>query len=361
MSYDVDVFSAEKPIAPASQEGPGWQIAVHGPLDVEADDVPAQARAIVPGLRFLTQFHLEGGATSSAKQKLLTMARALARSARGIVVDQQQGTVETPRGVQRLQIEPHATVGGVLQLSWFVDDVAPLVRALPTEMLEIFQRTIPEVLPRRYGQWEPPQFKLETNGLDHLRQFLHEHVRDMVVWECHKPCRHVFVEVPDRVGATPRGFRSGRMTLNIDSKAGGDHAWRVELTRLWLAVADLIQPFYAEIRMGECPTKSWWWNGIPAASPSAVLIGKPYAALWPAFVSAARSSSAALYYLEQFVESAAGSAANRIPSPPANIASPPAPAVQSIFDPTRPEDLAALLTPPKTKYPDVWPFDGPFS
>ena len=32
---------------------------------------------------------------------------------------------------------------------------------------------------------------------------------------------------------------------------------------------DIIQPFYAEIRTGECPTKCWWWNGIPTASPAA--------------------------------------------------------------------------------------------
>jgi hypothetical protein len=88
---------------------------------------------------------------------------------------------------------------------------------------------------------------------------------DTIVWYCHKPCRYIFTSIPDRVGATPRGFRCGRLTSDIDGKAAGDRAWRVELTRLWLTVADLIQPFYAEIRIGECPTKSWWWNGIRSA------------------------------------------------------------------------------------------------
>lgn len=106
MSYDVEVFSTQEPIAPASEEGRGWQIAVEGPLNVEPEDIPAQVRALLPGLRFLTQFHLEGDAPSSAQKRLLTMARSVARSARGVVVDQQQGAVETPRGVQRLEIEP---------------------------------------------------------------------------------------------------------------------------------------------------------------------------------------------------------------------------------------------------------------
>ena len=158
-------------------------------MNVEPEDIPAQVRTILPGFRFLTQFHLEGNAPPSAQKKLLMMARGVARSARGIVVDQQQGTVETPRGVQRLEIELEWKGGGLLQLSWFVEDVAPLARALSTEMLDVFLRTIPEVLPRRYGLWEPPQFKLATDGIDHLRDFLQENLRNTIVWYCHKPCR----------------------------------------------------------------------------------------------------------------------------------------------------------------------------
>ena len=139
MSYDIEVFSTEEPVAPDSVERRHWQIAVHGPLRVEPEDIPAQVRSILPGLAFLTEFHLEGDAPSSAQKKLLTMARGLARSARGVVVDQEHGTIETPRGVRRLELEPEWTGGSVLQVSWFVEDVAPLVRALPTEILDGMQ------------------------------------------------------------------------------------------------------------------------------------------------------------------------------------------------------------------------------
>jgi hypothetical protein len=232
-------------------------------------------------------------------------------------------------------------------------------------MLDLFQRTLPEILPRRYGLWEPPQFKLATDGIDHLRDFLTKNLRDTVVWYCHKPCQYLFKSIPDRVGATPRGFRCGRLTINVDGKAAGDRAWRVELTRLWLAVADLIQPFYAEIRTGECPTRSWWWNGIPTARPSALLIGKPYVELWPDFVSAARTPLTGLHYREHFVETATDGGEDRIPSPPVSIAQPPEPVRQTVFDPSKPEDVAAMrasmfevrISP----YPEVWPFDGPVS
>lgn len=113
--------------------------------------------------------------------------------------------------------------------------------------------------------------------------------------------------------------------------------------------------------MGECPTKSWWWNGIPTAMPSALLIGKPYAALWPDFVSTARSSAAGLHYLEHFVETGAADAGNRIPPPPSSIAQPAEHPRQTEFDPSKPEDMAAMFQPHKTPYPEVWPFEGPVS
>lgn len=361
MSYSVDVFSAHEHSPPARQEGRGWQIAVAGPMRVEPEDIPAQVRTILPGIRFWTQFQLEGHAPPSAQTTLLALARAFARTARGVVVDQQQGTVETPRGVQRLEIRPDWTGGPLLQLSWFVHDVAPLATAVPTAILDAFQRTIPECLPRRYGLYEPPQFRLEAEGLDHFRQFVEKHLRDTVVWYCHKPCRHVFVSIPDRVGPTPRGFRCARLTLDVDGKAASDHAWRVELTRLWLAVADLIRPFYAEIRMGECSTKSWWWNGIPSRTPAALLIGEPYVGLWPDFVSAAQSTPAKLRYMEQFVDLVEGKPEIPLPSPAASIAQPSEPARQKVFDPSKPEDMVAMLQMNTTPYPDVWPFAGPFS
>jgi hypothetical protein len=113
--------------------------------------------------------------------------------------------------------------------------------------------------------------------------------------------------------------------------------------------------------MGESPTKSWWWNGIPARTPAALLIGEPYAGLWPEFVSGARPSPRGLRYVEQFIEAAGGRAASRIPAPPVRIAQPPEPVRQTVFDPSKPEDMAAMFQVQTTPYPEVWPFDGPFS
>jgi hypothetical protein len=34
---------------------------------------------------------------------------------------------------------------------------------------------------------------------------------------------------------------------------------------------------------------------------------------------------------------------------------------QTVFDPSKPEDMAAMFQVQTRLYPEVWPFDGPFS
>jgi hypothetical protein len=357
MSYDVQLFSVDAPSVAALQRSRS-QISVDGPAGVEAEDIPEQVRALLPGIRFLTEFHLEGDAPESALRKLLSIARDAARAARGVVVDQQEATIETPRGVQRLVVARESTAGGLLQLSWFVLDSARLARSLAGELLDLFQRTVPEILPRRYGLSEPPRFALERDGIDHVRRFLNEHLRDGVIWYGHKPCQHVFAAVPDRVGGTPRGFRCGRLTVNLDGSVTSDPAWRTELVRVWLGVSDAIQPFYAEVRSGECPTSSWWWNGVPAGTPAAALLGEPYTGLWPDFAASARASRTGLHYVERFIDPSPDPLARPVPSPPPGIAQPPPPPRVVI---SGPEDVAAIFTRVDTPYPPVWPFGPPLS
>ena len=172
---------------------------------------------------------------------------------------------------------------------------------------------------------------------------------------CHQPCRGVYVSVPDRAGPTPRGFRCNRLTLDINAAVMLDPAWRVELVRLWLAVADLIRAFYAEIREGECPTKAWWWNGIPTGTPSAVLIGAPYLDLWTTFTEGAKISAGGLAYREQ-MNQASVAENGHIPVPPEAIVQPPDHRTE--IDPS----TGALLSVFKyndIQYPPIWPFDRP--
>jgi hypothetical protein len=356
MSYDIDVFSVRSAIVPRMPSGHGWQVAAHGPLKVEPEDIPADVRKVVPGVQYLVQLHLEGDAPTSAFAALFDVARALARSSRGVVVDQQEGTVETPRGVRRLEAGARPAESRLLQMSWFTTDSERFVATASGELLDTLERTLPEGLPRRYGLSEPPQFNLAQEGLQHFRTFLAGHLHQPVVWYCHKPCRHVFVEVPHRVGATARGFRCNRLTVDIEAVVIGDPAWRLELVRLWLAVADLLRPFYAEIRDDACPTTSWW-NGIPKEAASAVLLGPPYHELWTEFGDGAQISRGGLVYREQ-MSSGAAADTPQIPRPPDSIAQPSD--TRTEVDPRTGEILSEIRYN-DIQYPPTWPFEGPRS
>jgi hypothetical protein len=309
----------------------------------------------MPGIQFLVQLHLEGDAPRSAIDTLLGIARTVARSSRGVVVNQQEGTIETPRGVRRLAPASKSSAVALLQVSWFTMDSERLAASAPAQLLDTIEGALPEVLPRRYGLFEPPQFKLEVEGLDHFRTFLAKHLRETVVWYCHQPCRGVYVAVPDRVGPTPRGFRCNRLTLDINAAVMMDPAWRMELVRLWLAVADLIRAFYAEIRVGVCPTKAWWWNGIPTGTPSAVLIGPPYLDLWTTFTQRARTSAGGLAYWERMNEASVAENGH-IPVAPEALVQPPDHRTE--IDPSTGE-LLSVFTYNDIQYPRIWPFDGP--
>jgi hypothetical protein len=70
-----------------------------------------------------------------------------------------------------------------------------------------------------------------------------------------------------------------------------------------------------------------------------------------------------LHYREHFGEAGPDDTANRIASPPISIAQPPEPTRQTVFDPSKPEDVAAMRASmfevPISPYPEVWPFEGP--
>ena len=355
MSYDLEVFSVSAAPLPPLPSADTWRIAAAGPLPVDSEDIPSEVRKALPGIRFLVQLHLEGDAPAAAVDDLLEVARGLARRARGVIVDQQTCTIETPRGVHRLTVESAPAAESLVQISWFTMASSRFTAALPGELLDLFERTLPNLLPRRYDWAEPPQFRLETDGLGHFRSFLARHVRDPIVWKCQRPCRDVHVEVPVETGPTRRGFRCNRLTVDVDGVVMGDAAWRVELFRLWLSVADLIHPFYAEVRVGTCPTSSWWWNGVPCSAPSAVLIGPPYIDLWPAFSAAASVSLGGLLFQERLRNLDDGDR-EPLPAPPPAIAQPPSRLMAS--DPATGEVLSVVASN-DIQYPPTWPFDGP--
>jgi hypothetical protein len=216
----------------------------------------------------------------------------------------------------------------------------------------VFELYMPEALPRRYGLWEPPQFKLAEHGREHFLSFLHENLREMVVWYANRPFTYVFLLIPPKVGGTWQGYRCCWLELELQARVLQASGWALALKRLWLAVAGVVSPFFAEIREGPSPVKAWWWNGIPCPLGFAAMIGPPYNELWPAFVAASKRTPPNLFFVETIRERKPLSII-----PPADIAQPKTPDLPRTITAAQLADYERLTA---MRYPPVWPFSEPF-
>jgi hypothetical protein len=163
MSYDLDVYSVAKPSLAATLRKQGgwqrrnswfvhpdhdWQIAVHEPLLVEEEDLSPAVLKALPGVRFLTRITLQGMAPQEPYYLVNTVAEEIAKTAHGVVVDQQQGQVRTPRGVVRYVVAKGRD-GALLNLHWWFTDAAAFRKKGFEKFLTLAETTLPEVLPRR--------------------------------------------------------------------------------------------------------------------------------------------------------------------------------------------------------------------
>jgi hypothetical protein len=355
MSYDLEVYCVQQPEVEQGPSGPSWQVLVVDPVVVEGEDLEDSVRLAIPGLRFLVYIHIEGSAPQKAFKSANVIANRLAREYRGVVVDQQQGTVQTPRGVKRYETKMAEKDEFLpLELSWFFEGDKEFALHGATRFVDLLEQRLPEALPRRYGLFEPPQHRLDRDGIDHFKQFFVGNLRDLIVWCCSKPFDYIFVSIPDHVGPTKRGYRCCRITLSGTTKPLRIPGWPLELKKTWLEIASIVKPFYAEIRSpAQHGTKSWWWNGIPPQPPLAVLIGGPYLAHWPEFVSASQKYGPDLHYLDSRFPEQAGI---DYPTPPEEIAQPPNKRVEK--DNVTGEVLFEMMLN-DIQYPPVWPFEGP--
>jgi hypothetical protein len=380
VSYDLQVWSTAQPdfkqIATslegwAASEGSltfsatSWQIVAGPTSNVEEEDIPEEIYRALPGIRYLTELNLEPiHAPASARKALGRAAARLAQVGHGLVLDRQQGTLSTPRGVRRV-ISPSARPEeriAVLQLSWWFDG-DPLHKQGGFERLLVtLERYLPEALPRRYGDHEPPRYRYESEGREHFLGFL-ANEKLAAVWYPHYPVLSVWPGVYGGFGPQRQGYRSKFLAVTVDASAWAQPGWALALRRFWFAMSGLLGPFFGEVRLlgGHLlrrgrdfidsesvlhPVRNGWWNGVPANLGPATVLGQPYAALWPKFVRYAERQGG-LYFLtgddwlsNAGVERIVGKVPRRI-------------AQGRYSDPYR------VIS--RTTYPRDWPFEGPFA
>ena len=377
MSYDLQVWSSTQPTLPTplpeaaswrlaggawSYRRGAWQIDLYPSDRVLPEDVPEPVLVALPGVAWLTELNLAPFEAAAPARKFLERAAlGIAKAAHGVVLDPQDDTLTTPRGVKRWVSPGTDEAAAVINLSWWFAEGSFADGTGFGELLDALGVALPEALPRRYGLYEPPQHVYAATGRAHFLAFLDEHARGIgTVWYPQAPVATVGLSLPDRIGGSPKGFRSGRLEIEVDTEALRQPGWPLALSHAWRRIAQVVHPFYGDVRtlrgfqrsrgrywcgLGteQHPVCSWWWTGVPQGPAHAVVVGEPYLALWPELGAVAERENG-LAHVSTGDWSSQEDAFQIAGPPPAGIA-----------------QLAPQSHAPSSRYtyPSVWPFETP--
>lgn len=392
MSYDLQVWSVRpfnadafpdpemwhKGTAAWTHARKSWQIVVSAPDHVEPEDIPEEINKLLPGIEWLTSLNLEGRATSEAFRLARSAAADIARSSYGAVLDQQDGSIRLPSGIKRLMSRRSKEAFDGVAMSWWFLDSPIETRGGREQLVTLFERVLPELLPKRYGGHEPPQHLYAQTGKEHFLTFLDENLHLIVVWYPHRPVVSVFLHLARPAGAHKLGFRTNRLEIVVEKDALAEPGWSTSLKRLWKETSILIRPIYGDVRilrgfkwMGatisggqEHPIKSWWWAGIPEKLGNAVVLGDVYQKLWPALVAASQTSDGLVFSsLDDW--STEGDLSDKVGKPPQDQVQLPDRLSGAMNAETYREYQAELRRVGahnlRRKYPTGWPFGDPFT
>jgi hypothetical protein len=314
MSYDIRTWTPLEPTparlrgaweAARTVEGRDWLISASATAQVAVEDIPEQIANALPGISYVIELHLEPfDAPASARTRLRQIAKQIATACHGAVEDPQADTVTLGTRVQRLAPLGTSDEATLLKMGFWYESGPMTTPAAAGDLLDVLSLHLPEAVPARYGEFEPPQFRLDRDGLPHLTKFMHQHWHEMAVYYPSRPVAHMQISHPEKIGPSPMGYRSGHLSIDIDLDALRQPGWRTALTRAWRGLLQFVQPFYADVRhlkhytrargrywvapkTEHHPICSWWWSGVPAGSVYAIALGKPYIDLWPEFGAAA--------------------------------------------------------------------------
>jgi hypothetical protein len=313
MSYDIQIWSVFQPSMEESQAGPTtwkyhdgswslrsgrWQILVSSSPTL-SEDVPAEISSRLPGIQFCTELALQPiDAPDSARKRLFQVARALAKTSHGLILNRQTDEIIYASGIKRYVPRARPERFSIIELGWwFVDDQLFSREAL-IGLISLFETFLPEAIPRRYGLYEPPQFSVSVNGREHLIDFLCESIDDAPVLYTTRPVLGMSFSCTRERYDERSGFKSNYLSIEIEASVVEQPGWQLALRRFWLEASTYLDVFYSEARtlagflpMGPTfgydnqternPIRSWFWRGIPEQLGHAFAIGKRYIELWP--------------------------------------------------------------------------------
>jgi hypothetical protein len=368
MSYDLQIWSTNRPdlaellakydFKPSDKdyyyEAKDWQIVINAQSEVLDEDIPDQIMNILPGIKYLLQINLEPiGAPKKAVALTNKAAQEIAKLSTGVIVNPQEDTITTPKGVKRLVETERLQKIDIVELSWWMNHDQFTATDNLQKLVEAIEIYLPEALPKRYGSHEPPQLKYASKN--DLVTFITKN-EGTIVWYPNYPVMNVHLAIPPKVGPITWGgkprYRASYITLQLDAVVLNQSGWPLALKRFFREMSVLLNPFYGDIRVlrnylrgrgtvwsnsdtEDHPIKSWWWRGIPKKAGLAIVLGDPLLEIWPEF--AAKSKKVADLYIADDYQDGSLLQLN-----------------QNLFVAPK-----GLTQPENDEFPELWPFELP--
>lgn len=313
MSYDLDIWSIN-PLGDTANalfsdndfiekedhyclSSKNWQIIVSQSQRIEIEDVPEEIIPIVPGVSYLTTLNLEPlTAPKSAISKVKKIARDLSKSINGIALDKQTDEILGKSNSKIKLLPAEDKRFDILSIKWWITNEFFNERQDFHLLFNTIKKYSIEALPHRYGPYEPPEFKLSDNGLDHLIDYFWTNKTDFIVAYPKKPFVGFSITSDTSYAHQRLGFVSKSVELEVNSKILEVPGWDVNIKRLWREVSNTLNPFYGEVRLlknftesrttyyidgksDSHPIRGNRWRGFPESFGLAAVFGSPYAEL----------------------------------------------------------------------------------
>jgi hypothetical protein len=276
-------------------QGRDWVAFAFDPSPMSWEDAPPAAVALRAGIAWHVEVAVEG--SDKGLSKVMRAIRAIAKAGSGVIAD--EDNVWVPGSSRRSRwsapISPLTSETEWLTIAWWTIDPATRTKDGAAAFADTLWRLLPEAMPVRWGEFEPFQFSLETDGQSGLARFMYSHRDDFLATKVRPPFAELNVHGPG-----PRSYphpQPHAMRI-ISIEAGGSvlrHAgWGRQLAIAFSALSLVVHPFYAEARLDPRviwhhgqrrmadvpPTSTYYWYGFPRTPPMAMVVGPPYTSYW---------------------------------------------------------------------------------
>jgi hypothetical protein len=286
MSYDLNLFTAKSAIGLPPTLSAAAQVAVEGPLVIDEDDLGQAELAAIGKRRILFQIHIEGRLSESDWQTVEAWLASNLTTTKGVLVDPQSGTFETPTRSGTLTQDKKKQRDPFWLCFWFKDGEGFHAHGF-AEMLDTLSKIMPAALPIRYGRFEPLQGKVEGGDLAPVMAAFAEDA-DLLL-KASSPFAGIHMSIPcsNRFSQfhpqhwIRRHFLLASVKFEVKPSLLNDTQGYLALLALFERLSVQFDVVYSEISSPqEYAPGSWFWEGLPDSAPRAFCIGHEYRAVW---------------------------------------------------------------------------------